>query len=72
MNFTQYPSRSAAAKHENGTVRRGQYLSAAPGGHWIIPLDRIATDPKVALLGHKYPGSENYYVIASEQNRPGQ
>lgn len=70
MRFHQYPTRAARAARRDGRERRGQFLSDAPGGVWIIPLDREPADPKVALLGHGLAG--DYYVIESEQTAPAQ
>lgn len=75
MKLRIYPTkaaRDAVADNpkaaDTGRERSGQYLSLAPGGHWVIPHPREAGDPKVAWLAHR-SSDGSYYVITSEQTR---
>lgn len=69
MEFKQYANsrqRELDTNGNGGRVRRGQLLSPAPGGVWIIPHPRENGDPKVALLGHRSPDG-TYYALETEQ-----
>lgn len=77
MKFLQYRdqahrNKDAADPHgvDRPAERSGQFLSAAPGGVWIVPHPRQPGDPKVAFFGHEHRGA--YWVLNSEQGRPGQ